>query len=465
MFTNLREDYLTGVRKQSFCNGTMTQKILRDLGDGLILRRSTPADAEALADFCGRIHSDDGIDKPDSHIAAWTRDLAAKPHPTFHPEDFTVVAEAASGRIVSTLNMIPQTWTYEGIPFGVGRPELVGTLPEYRNRGLVRIQFEEIHKWSAERGDLVQAITGIPFYYRLFGYEMAMDLGGRRFGFGDNVPKLKDGEAEPYPIRLATQADLSFVAQTYDQASARYEVTCLRAPEIWRYELDGQSFDNIHHNEIMIVEDAQGKPVGYFQHPTFLGMTGVCAVGYELRKSVSWLEVTPGVARYLWERGQEYAKRDGKECAMFGFMLGESHPAYEALTDSLPAVREPYAWYIRVPDLPAFIRHIKPALEKRLAESIAVGYSGTLSLSFYRDGLKMTFDKGQLTNVEAWKPKLEDRESAAFPGLTFLQMVFGYRSFDELHHAFADCFWVNNESRRLLEILFPKKLSDVQPIS
>ena len=99
----------------------------------------------------------------------------------------------------------------------MGRPELVGTLPEYRNRGLVRIQFEEIHKWSAERGELVQAITGIAFYYRLFGYEMALDLAGRRFGYESNVPKLKDGETEPYLIRRATEADLPFVAQVYDK--------------------------------------------------------------------------------------------------------------------------------------------------------------------------------------------------------------------------------------------------------
>ena len=88
------------------------------------------------------------------------------------------------------MNLIPQTWTYEGIEFGVGRPELVGTAPEFRNRGLVRAQFDEVHKWSAERGHMVQVITGIPYYYRLFGYEMALDLAGRRVGFEANVPKL-----------------------------------------------------------------------------------------------------------------------------------------------------------------------------------------------------------------------------------------------------------------------------------
>jgi hypothetical protein len=56
-----------------------------------------------------------------------------------------------------------------------------------------------------ERGHKVQAITGIPYYYRLFGYEMALDLAGRRFGFEANVPKLKDGEEEPYRIRPAAE--------------------------------------------------------------------------------------------------------------------------------------------------------------------------------------------------------------------------------------------------------------------
>ena len=167
---------------------SQTKKIIRDLGNGLILRRSSSADADELADFCGRIHSEAGFDQPDLYIAAWTRDLLTRPHPTFNPDDFTVVEEISTGRIVSTLNWISQTWSYEGIKFGVGRPELVGTLPEFRNRGLVRVQFDEVHQWSVQRGEMVQAITGIPFYYRQFGYEMAIDLDGRRFGYEAHVP-------------------------------------------------------------------------------------------------------------------------------------------------------------------------------------------------------------------------------------------------------------------------------------
>ncbi len=80
--------------------------ILRDLGDGLILCRSTADDADALAEFNSRIHSDDGFDKPDQRVGAWTRDLLARPHPTFHADDCTLVVEAATGKIVSSMNLI-----------------------------------------------------------------------------------------------------------------------------------------------------------------------------------------------------------------------------------------------------------------------------------------------------------------------------------------------------------------------
>jgi GNAT superfamily N-acetyltransferase len=195
----------------------LRQDIIRDLGDGLLLRRATVEDIEDLVAFHGDVHRDPDMDAPERFVAAWVRDLMERPHPTFQPGDFTVVEDGATGDIVSSLCLISQTWAYEGIEFGVGRPELVGTHPDYRRRGLVRAQMEVIHQWSAERGEKLQAITGIPYYYRQFGYEMTMTLGGGRAGFAGNVPKLKEGEAEPYLLRPATGSDLSLIAQVYQE--------------------------------------------------------------------------------------------------------------------------------------------------------------------------------------------------------------------------------------------------------
>ena len=434
--------------------------ILRDLGDGLILRRSTPGDADALAEFNRAIHSDNEQDG--QCLDSWTRDLLSGIHPTFRPDDFTVVEESATGRIVSTMNLISQTWSYEGIKFGVGRPELVATLPEFRNRGLVRLQFEEIHKWSAERGEIVQAITGIPFYYRQFGYEMALDLDGRRFGYEAQLPKLKEGETEPYTIRPADESELPFIEEIYQQTKDRSMIACERTSELFGYELTAQGN---HCWRSCIIKDAAGESIGFFRHPAYNRHRSMFADRYELKPGVSWLDVTPSVVRYLWAKGQEFAERDGDDFNAFGFLLGASHPAYDALGDRLSTIRDPYAWYLRVPDLPGFLKHIQPVLEKRLAASIAANHSREIRISLYRIGLRMRIEHGKITGIDSWKPTPKEEGDAAFPGLTFLQLLFGYRSFEELIYAFADCWCNTDEVRTLLDILFPKKLSNVYPIA
>jgi hypothetical protein len=103
-------------------------------------------------------------------------------------------------------------------------------------------------------------------------------------------------------------------------------------------------------------------------------------------------------------------------------------------------------------------------LEDRLVASPAVGHTGELKISFYRDGLRLAFDKGRLITVEPWRPKPEDRGAAGFPDLTFLQLLFGYRSLEELRNAFPDCYPETDEARVLLKYLFPKHASYFLPI-
>lgn len=449
-----------------FAEMTQEKVVLRDLGNGLILRRSTPEDAEALGEFNSRIHSDDGPDRPFEPIAVWTRDLLNGSHPTFGTGDFTIVEDTRTGKIVSTLNLISQRWSYAGIEFGVGRPELVATHPDYRYQGLVRAQFEIVHQWSAERGEKVQAITGIPWFYRQFGYEMAMELGGARLGYLPHVPKLKEGETEPYRVRPATEADLPFMMQVYAQAVKRYLVACVRDETLWRYEVLGRSEKNVNGRQFCVVESAGGEPVGFLAHQGWLWGPAFPIMLYELKPGVSYAAVTPGVIRYAQAMGEAYAARDKKDrLGAYGFWLGGDHPVYHAMADQLPRVRQPYAWYLRVPDLPGFIRHVAPVLEQRLAESIVAGHSGEMKISFYRSGLKLTLEQGRLAGVESWKPKRGDDGVVAFPDLTFLQLVFGHRTLEELRYAFADCWVDTDEARALLQAMFPKQGSDVWPIA
>jgi hypothetical protein len=444
----------------------MAGKIIRDLGEGLILRRATVQDTKELVSFQADVQRDPAVEEPEEYVAAWTRDLMGGSHPTFNPGDFTVVEDTKTNKIVSSLCLISQTWSYGGIEFGVGRPELVSTHPDYRRRGLVRAQFQEIHKWSARRGERLQAITGIPWYYRQFGYEMALTLGGSRAGYKQQVPKLKEGEEEPYRVRPATEADLSFIAGVYAQGAQRFPVACVRNEAQWRYELNGRSEKNVNRRELCVIETAGGESMGFLTHSPrlWLGRVGVGA--YELKPGISWLAVTPSVVRYLWTTAEAWVAQDpGQKLETFVFQLGVMHPVYQVFRDGLPVLHPAYAWYVRLPDLPGFLRHIAPVLEDRLAASPLVGHSGELKISFYRSGLRLEFKKGQLMETEPWSPTVQDHGKAAFPELTFLQLLFGYRSLDELRQSFADCWASGDEARALLDALFPKGPSDVWPLS
>jgi GNAT superfamily N-acetyltransferase len=444
----------------------MTQSVIRDLGDGLILRRSTPEDAERLVAFNGDLHREIGAEEPEEYVAAWTRDLMCGEHPSFDPGDFTIVEDTCSGSIVSTLCLIPQTWSYDGIHFGVGRPELVGTHPDYRGRGLIRAQFDVIHRWSEERGLQVQAITGIPYFYRQFGYEMAMTLGGSRLGYKSQVPKLKDGEEEPFRLRPVTEDDLSFIAQVYEHGIQRYPVACVWDEALWRYELLGKSAKNVNRQELRLIETSEGEPVGFIAQSRALWDNRMGLALYELKPGVSWLAVTPAVVRYLWAAGEDEAAQDPEqEMERFAFWLGAEHPAYQVFRKRLPDQFQPYAWYLRVPDLLGFLRHLAPALDRRLAGSLLAGHSGKVKINFYRSGLQLGFEAGRLVAVEPWQPAPGDDGDAGFPDLTFLQLLFGYRSMDELDHAFADCWASPDRARPLLEALFPKRPSDLWPVS
>src|SRR5947209_3789057 len=115
-------------------------------------------------------------------------------------------------------------------------PEPIGTLPERRGRHLVRTQFDVVHGWSKERAHQLLVISGIPWFYRQFGYELAIERGG-----GPRVPR--DAIVPPpqrpagWRVRGATVEDAPFLAEAYAIAAARSLVSVPRDAAAWRHEL------------------------------------------------------------------------------------------------------------------------------------------------------------------------------------------------------------------------------------
>jgi hypothetical protein len=450
--------------------------MLKDLGGGLILRRASRDDAEAVAAFNSRVHLSSGgpFEQREPHrgVAAFTRDLVSGNHPTCDASDFTVIEDTTTGSIVSSTCLIGQRFSYEEVELDTGLPELVGTHPDYRRRGLVREQFEVLHRWSKERGHLMQAIGGIPYYYRRFGYEMAVYMGwGRRLYVQDLPGKPSgghEGQGSPrsYHLRPAMASDDRFISGLDRRARGRYLLTSSRDERLWRYEVAGRDPESDESLEVRIVENAAGGPAGFVCHTRALRDGTLDVYGYELANGVSWLEVTPFVLSELAEIGHKRAS-DEKKLASLTFVLGEHHPLYDAIPEP-PLYRldrnDHYAYYVRVPDLPEFLRYVGPVLERRLEASVAAGHTGEVKVSFYDGGFRLELERGRLSAVEHWSPSAEERGDAAFPDLTFLQLLFGHTSLEELDHAFADCSPGEGDARVLLGALFPRRPSALWPV-
>ena len=430
-----------------------------DLGDNLLLRFATLEDVDALADFNTRLHEgeDNGVS---------TRDLMSGGHPTCKASDFTVVEDTQTGKSVSSMCLISQTWTYSGIPFQLGRPELVATEEAYRRRGLVRKQFDVIHALSETRGELMLGITGIPWYYRLFGYEMALDMEAERVIDALHIPQLKKGQTETCRLRPRMAADNAFIQEVYENAIEKNLFACPRSPAMWEYEFNGRSEGSGDRVEWMIIEDMEDTRLGYVQYLPW-HFDNFIVTQLERKPGIGYLHLMPSLLRELWKQAKRTppANQTEREKATgIQFMLGREHPAYPALPKDVTRKGEPYAWFIRVPDLIAFLRHIQPALEKHLIGTVAEGYTGELKLNLYRSGLHLKFNSGRITDISDWRADSVEDGDAAFPELTFLQLLCGRCRTNELIANFVDC-WANDTAAVLLDCLFPPFASEVWRVS
>jgi hypothetical protein len=439
----------------------------RDLGGGLVLRWSTAADLEGLIALYTQVFRREKADPPNPTMGEWVRDMMSGRHPLLGPGDFALVEDTDRDRIVTATCLMDQVWEYEGIGFPVGRPEIVASDEEYRERGLVRAVFGLIHARSAARGHLALGITGIPYYYRQFGYEFALDLGGERAVPFTAVPKLKEGQAEPYALRDATADDLPRVRALYDRERAGALVSTRIDEGYWRWVLEEQRPESGEGWRTQLIVNGEGQPVGYLTTNRRRWGSTVPVFNCATEPGVPLLAVLPSVMRAIVAQAPSIPTyRPGEpQPDRIAFVLGQGHAVYQALGD-MGTPSPPYAWYVRVPDLPGFIRHVAPVLERRLAGSAAADYTGELRVDFYRGGLRLAFEQGRVAAAEDWNARAEHwgpRPQAGFPPLVFLQLLFGRRSLAELRYAYPDA-WAEGDAQPLLEALFPARVSWVRPL-
>jgi hypothetical protein len=437
----------------------------RELGNGLVLRWTAPEDLERVVAMYATVFRRNAEAPPNAYMPLWVRDMFSGRHPHIGPRDFAVVEHEPSGTIVAATCLLRYDCAYEGIPFGFGRPEIVGSLPEYRRQGLIRAIFELIHARSTARGDLAQGITGIAYYYRQFGYEYAVALEDELTVSFAAIPPLKAGETEPYTLREATLDDIPKVQRLWEREAAKTGLWTTVSADYWRWLMTGMNPQALERWRIYMIVEADGRSVGaaLLSPGRWAGPVGVN--GMMVEAGVPLVRVTPSVLRGLQALAPTTRPIRPETPPAGGLNLRWTALALRDVLTDVPHARSPYPypWYLRVPDLPAFLRHILPVLERRLAESAEAGYTGELTIDFYRGGLRLALENGKLAAIEVWQRPVWGEAKAGFPPLVFLQVLFGHRTLHELRCIYPDV-WAEGDATALLNALFPKRSSLLMPL-
>jgi hypothetical protein len=232
----------------------------------------------------------------------------------------------------------------------------------------------------------------------------------------------------------------------------------LKSREEWIYHISGAREGSPYRHDYKLIETLDRTPVAYLHHTIW--NRSMVVREFAVRGGHPWRPVLAFVARQMKALCDELNESRDPTITWLLYYLGSGHKAYRALGDQVESPLPSYCWYVRVADIPGFLRHIAPVLERRLAASVMAGHTGCLRLNLCTQHLTLDFDGGGLKEIGTYEPSAVADGDALFPELTFLHLLFGHKSLSELADSRADCFARNPEAKILLEVLFPRRRSN-----
>ncbi|GGL37615.1 GNAT family N-acetyltransferase [Planomonospora parontospora] len=300
------------------------------LGDGLVLRQAQPTDLDQIGALLAE--RGDPADAVDHRLVV-----------TDHDAGWPACAVVVDGdRVVSTATLLDEEVRIGGIHLPAGQVELVATDREYEGRGLVRALMQWAHDRSAARGHVIQVMIGIPYFYRLFGYEYAIDIPQ---ALTVRTPPPDDG-AKPV-LRAAQPRDVSAMAGLQDMAQSRFDVSVPRSAACWRWLLE-------HEASTLWVLDRAGAVVATGR-TTPPDDDGVLLAEAAALDGPAAQELLRGVAALVPGGRVRTVHRAGTA----------ADAAWHELLDRGPR-KQAEQYYIRIPDTATLLDRLRPLLWQRL---------------------------------------------------------------------------------------------------
>jgi predicted N-acetyltransferase YhbS len=384
----------------------------------LEIRVARPEDAGGIIALVNdRIGTEDG---PEARI---TLD-----DPRFGPGGWTVAVDG--GRVVSVLGLFPTSTRVGCVTVQSAFIEFVATAQEYEGRGLVRKQLDLAHRISAERGDLIIWMVGIPYFYRQFGYEYAVPT----------PPTIEltafAGAATDLSFREASVDDIEAIVALQNHMAASAMVVAEHVPLLWSWYIASPVYR-------VVLAERDSTPVGMMRI-------------YDDDGDPLVFDVAAGDPATFLALALEAAGPGGTSTAAL-------RPGLEDFVAGLGETNQDgYAYYVRIPDPCALFAAVLPELNFRMADSGLEFEDGELLISLYRESIVAQIRNGQLESITSGgtvQAPVSQGGSGIPPDLV-AHLILGPLGALELEQRHADV--VLGKRRELLDVLFPQQSVDVQ---
>jgi predicted acetyltransferase len=357
-------------------------------------------------------------------------------HPTMTLNDFFVIKH--HGKIVASLNLIPQNWSIDDVLLKVAELGCVATLPEHRNGGLQRRLVNEFHRQAEEQDYDLCAIEGIPYFYRQFGYEYAIPLNEETRIRLDQIPDYKS----TLDIRPFTEGDIPKAMQLLAQSQRKFYIHTVRDEQIWKMQ-QKTGFTSESKFDGFTVEK-NGNMIAYFR------------IGDKIEDKELMLRETVDTDYYTNRAILKFLKDKGKQREFETLTANISY--LDSLSEQLVALgaiqrTPPYAWQIRIVDYVKIFQKMKTLFEKRLAVSSYCHLTEKLNFNFRRYTVQIAVEDGVIADIQ----RLESNEDGTIGlnPIAFTQLLLGHRSRSELEMTYPD-FGIRPSHKHLIDVLFPK---------
>jgi len=407
----------------------------KNIGDNLTLRVSIGGTEELqkFLSFNLIVHQDESLKKYISRLYI--------EHPKKDEVYWIYIEENNSHKIVSSITLMPLEWNFNAILIPLCEMGLVGTLPEYRNTGLIGIMNKLYEQIMKQEGYLLSVLRGIPCYYRRFGYEFAFNLDERILLNNNKIPSRK---IEKISFQKATKQDLTFIKSVYTKEKEKFFISNRFNSDCFMYKFMNDDFDNNFLSTFLI--KINGKPNSFFS----LGMS------YD---NVAFSLIVPEVNEEIMISILQFVKNLNAEKKQIIFHVN-SDTNFGHYICSIGGQKDlGYGWQIRIPNIRAFLRAIIPILVQRIEESSHKGLSQDIVISDYRESFTLQFKNGKVTNVEVMQgyPTAGSCD-VQIPNSLLIKLLLSDKSFEEIKYIIKDSM-LKPESEKLIQILFPKKPS------